>query len=106
MHVREPDVTGQTHAVHSRPGSRTVSDRDAAGGCGPLRGAKRAVWARAWLLGAWLASRRRACISADELRSHDHRAQTRGMGLRMTEFLRNRLRPAWLRMRRAEDEGA
>jgi hypothetical protein len=35
----------------------------------------------------------------------DYRSQTRGMGLRMTETLRDRLRPTWLKMRAEDSAG-
>jgi hypothetical protein len=55
-----------------------------------------------WALGGWLASRRWSEVRAEDVARHDYRAQTRGMGLRMTEWLRDRLRPSWLRLRRDE----
>jgi hypothetical protein len=52
-----------------------------------------------WVLGGWLGSRRRAAVRSADVAQHDYRTQTRGMPLRMTEWLRDRLRPAWLRLR-------
>ena len=48
----------------------------------------------------WMARRRRWRPSWRELEQRRFRTQTRGMSLRMTEFARDRLRPAWLRLRR------
>jgi hypothetical protein len=48
----------------------------------------------------WLAARRRLPARPDDVERQLYRHQTRGMGLRMTEWLRDRLRPAWLRLRR------
>jgi hypothetical protein len=56
-----------------------------------------------WLWSTWLAARRRVRVSPDDLRRLDFPAQTRGRGLRMTEWLRDRLRPGWLRMRRGDE---
>jgi len=36
----------------------------------------------------------------EDVERHLYRQQTRGMGLRMTEGLRDRLRPGWLRVHR------
>lgn len=47
---------------------------------------------------------RRPRIRPRDYAPHLYRSQTRGMGLRLTEWLRNRLRPRWLRVRRAERE--
>ncbi len=58
------------------------------------------VLTRVWLLGTWLADRGRPRITPDDLSRYEYRQQTRGMGLRMTEWLRDRLRPRWLRVRR------
>jgi len=59
-----------------------------------------------WTLGTWLAARRRPRIGPEDVQRHLYRQQTRGMGLRMSEWLRDRLRPRWLRVRRgAEDTG-
>jgi hypothetical protein len=52
-----------------------------------------------WVLGGWRASRRRAMAGPEEVTRHEYRTQTRGMALRMTEWLRDRLRPSWLRLR-------
>jgi len=58
-----------------------------------------------WTLGSWLAGRRRVPLRPDELAREDYRTQARGMGLRMTEWLRDRLRPGWLRLHRPGDDG-
>ncbi len=39
------------------------------------------------------------------VRRHMFRAQTRGMGVRWTEWLRDRLRPRWLRVRPEDESG-
>lgn len=40
------------------------------------------------------------CIDADErVRRLDHKNSASRLGIRMTEWLRNRLRPNWLRLR-------
>ncbi|HMQ14993.1 MAG TPA: hypothetical protein PKC49_03380 [Phycisphaerae bacterium] len=60
----------------------------------------------AWLLwqaAGWLGRRRRSRAAPADVARLDHPAQVRGRGLRMSEWLRDRLRPAWLRVRR--DEG-
>jgi|GEM_PF-3663950 len=59
-----------------------------------------ALFTRLWLAGTWLAKYRRPCIAAQDWNCHVYRQQTRGMGVRMTEWLRDRLRPRWLRLRR------
>ena len=59
---------------------------------------------RLWLLGTWLAAWRRAKVRPEDVQRQVYRAQTRGMGLRLTEWLRDRLRPAWLHVRRSENE--
>lgn len=40
--------------------------------------------------------------SVEQLRQADYRTNTRGMGLRMGAFLRDRLRRGWLRIRRGD----
>jgi hypothetical protein len=62
------------------------------------------VLGRLWLLGTWLAAWRRVKVRPEDVQRHIYRAQTRGKGLRLTEWLRDRLRPAWLRVRHSEDE--
>ena len=52
-----------------------------------------------WTLGGWLASRRQPRARPADVANHIYQAQTRGMPLRMTEWLRDRLRPSWLRVR-------
>jgi hypothetical protein len=59
---------------------------------------------RLWLLGTWLAALRRAKARPEDVQRQVYRAQTRGMGLRLSEWLRDRLRPTWLRVRRSDDE--
>jgi hypothetical protein len=54
-----------------------------------------------WSLATAWAARRRPRAAP---RSPDFRAQTRGMGLRMSEWLRDRLRPGWLRLRPPSDD--
>jgi hypothetical protein len=58
----------------------------------------------AWLLLTWLAARRRRRGSAGQYQRHIFRTQVRGAGIRMTEFLRDRLRPGWLRVRRGDKD--
>ena len=58
-----------------------------------------------WALGAWWAGRRKPRARPEHVSRQVYRVQTRGLGLRFTEFLRDRLRPRWLRLRRtAESE--
>jgi len=52
-----------------------------------------------WALGTWLARRRRPQLDEQDVRRHIYRDQTRSMGVRLTERLRDRLRPRWLRLR-------
>jgi len=52
-----------------------------------------------WSCGAWCASWRRPRLRPEHFRRHLFRQQTRGMGLRMSEWLRDRARPSWLRIR-------
>ncbi len=59
-----------------------------------------ALWGRIWLLSSWVAARRRLRVRPEDVQRQVHRHQTRGMGLRMSEWLRDRLRPGWLRLRR------
>jgi hypothetical protein len=61
---------------------------------------RRGLLSRVWLLAAWLAARRRVRVSDAAATEADFRSQTRGRGLRMTKWLRDRLRPTWLRLRR------
>ena len=56
--------------------------------------------AAVWLLGGWIGSWRRARHSARDEQRQDFSTQTRGRGMRMSEFLRDRLRGKWLRLRR------
>ncbi len=63
-------------------------------------GPRRRFLSRVWALAAWLAARRRVQIPDAAAIEADFRCQTRGRGLRMTEWLRDRLRPSWLRLRR------
>jgi hypothetical protein len=60
--------------------------------------------ARLWLWSTWLAARRRARALPGDYRRLDFHTQTRGRGLRMTEWLRDQLRPGWLRLRHDEDD--
>ncbi len=61
---------------------------------------RRQVGGAAWALAVWLSARRAARADGDAHRRLDFRTQTRGMGLRLTEWLRDRMRPGWLRVRR------
>lgn len=53
-----------------------------------------------WAALSWLLARRRTRLEARDGLRGDFRTQTRGGGFRVTEWLRDRLRPGWLRMRR------
>ncbi len=48
---------------------------------------------------AWLAFRMRSRARPEDVQRQLFRHQTRGMGLRMTDWLRDRARPRWLRVR-------
>ncbi|MEP0845992.1 MAG: hypothetical protein HRF50_04115 [Phycisphaerae bacterium] len=56
-----------------------------------------ATWSWLWRACTWLASRRRAVASESQVRRHVFRDQAARMGLGMTELLRDRYRPRWLR---------
>ncbi|MBW7906876.1 MAG: hypothetical protein LC135_07085 [Phycisphaerae bacterium] len=56
-----------------------------------------------WAAAGWLGRRRRPRVAPADVARLDHAAQVRGRGLRLGEWLRDRLRPAWLRVRR--DDG-
>jgi len=62
-----------------------------------MKSQKLAFWL--WSMGTWLASRRRPRIRPEDYRPYLYRHQTRLLGVRMIEWLRDRLRPAWLRLR-------
>lgn len=51
-----------------------------------------------WLAAAWLASRRRTRATAAQSQRHVFRDQTRRMGLRFDEPLRDTMRTRWLRV--------
>jgi hypothetical protein len=59
-----------------------------------------------WSLSDWLATRRRAQPTPGQMRRLDISTRTRGRGMRMTEWLRDRLRPGWLRVRRDDESAA
>jgi len=86
----------------AEPEHRPPASADAGNGAGRAR--RRRWWARAatliWNLGGLLGSRRRPVATPEDVRRFEYRTQTRGMGLRLTEWLRDRLRPRWLRIRR------
>jgi hypothetical protein len=63
-----------------------------------------ALWTRAWLLSTWLDARRKAGAGDADVARHLYRHQTRGMNLRLSEWLRDRLRPSWLRLRGSSDD--
>jgi hypothetical protein len=42
-------------------------------------------------------------VRPEDIRRQFYRSQTRGMGLRMTDWARDRLRPDWLRLRLPDD---
>ncbi|MGD8451048.1 MAG: hypothetical protein PVJ57_04460 [Phycisphaerae bacterium] len=67
-------------------------------------GVRLAAWRWLWSWGTWWASFRRPRVRPEDVRRHLYRQQTRGMGVRWSEWLRDRLRPTWLRLRR-EDRG-
>lgn len=52
------------------------------------------------MLAGWLRSRSRPRASPAQVRRHLFCENTARMGLRMTELLRDRMRPRWLRLRR------
>jgi hypothetical protein len=56
--------------------------------------------AAAWAALTWLAGRRRPRVHERHVREQHWNSQTRGRGLRMSEPLRDRLRPRWLQLRR------
>jgi hypothetical protein len=56
-----------------------------------------------FLAATWLRSRRRTRASFADHARLDFKPQTRGRGLRLTEWLRDKLRPDWLRIRSAGD---
>ncbi|MFO0973596.1 MAG: hypothetical protein U1A27_09180 [Phycisphaerae bacterium] len=58
-----------------------------------------------WLLSRALGARRAEPSDAD-LRRADHPSQTRGLGVRPDERLRDWWRPRWLRIHRAGGDGA
>ncbi|MBN2446234.1 MAG: hypothetical protein JXO22_05895 [Phycisphaerae bacterium] len=53
-----------------------------------------------WSVGTLVGGLLRPRVREVDIRRQDYRGQTRGMGLRMTEPLRDRLRRRWLRVRR------
>ncbi len=55
-----------------------------------------------WRIGTWLAAKRRLRARPQDVHRQLYRTQTRGMGVRVTEWLRNRLRPGWLRLHPGE----
>lgn len=66
------------------------------------RRARRVFLGWVWSAARLVASRRRLRFTRADAAGLDFRTQTRGMGLRMSEWLRDRLRPRWLRLRRPE----
>lgn len=70
----------------------------------PRRGLRAALARWLWSLGTWRAARRRLGVRSQDVQRQLYRTQTRGMGLRFTERLRDRLRPRWLRLRRQDVE--
>ena len=67
------------------------------------RGLRALLTGAVWMVGAALAQRSQARYTVRDVRRHDFRWQTRGMGLRRTEWLRDRLRAGWLRIRRPDE---
>ncbi|MFH1746799.1 MAG: hypothetical protein ABIG44_07110 [Planctomycetota bacterium] len=57
-----------------------------------------------WSLGTWLAARRRPRVQSLHVRRQVFRTQLRGMGVRWNEWLRDRLRTGWLRLRRSPEK--
>jgi len=57
-----------------------------------------------WRLGGWLAARRRPKVLPEDVQRWAFRHQLRGMNVRLTERLRDRLRPSWLRLRREDGD--
>jgi len=45
-------------------------------------------------------------VREQDVQRHVYRDQTRSIGVRMTEWLRDRLRPRWLRVRREDEDPA
>ncbi len=88
-HDAEPRVIRLTSTTGRPPGPQRFARRKL----------PRRLLSRLWDLGTWLAARRPIEAGADDYRRFDYRTQTRGMGLRMTDWLRNRLRPRWLKLR-------
>lgn len=64
----------------------------------PFRRVRRGFAAVVWAALVRFASRRRLAACADSASRTEPRSQTRGMGLRMSEPLRDRLRSRWLRV--------
>lgn len=58
-----------------------------------------------WQFANWLAERRAPQTRDEDIARLVCRHQTRGMSLRMTEWLRDRLRPQWLRVRHEDESG-
>ncbi len=68
----------------------------------PLRRMRRAALTRVWALGAWWAGRRKPRAGLEHVRRYLWRSDTRRMNVRITELLRDRMRPRWLRIVRDE----
>ncbi|TWT45556.1 hypothetical protein RAS1_19840 [Phycisphaerae bacterium RAS1] len=54
-------------------------------------------------MATWLLALRRARQKDAHVRALLQRSQARGMGLRMTEALRDKLRPGWLKLHAPRD---
>lgn len=59
---------------------------------------RRALLTRLWNLGTFLAGRRRARPRPEDIRRLDWPTDTRRIGVRVNELLRDRMRPRWLRL--------
>lgn len=88
---------------HTIPGPRRVAPNTATGRPALTRRRLRRA-ALAWNLATWLASRRREKGESIDLEQALGGWQVRGRALRWSEWLRDRLRPGWLRLRSAPDD--
>ena len=70
------------------------------------RGWRWAVWRRLWSFGTWWASRRTRAAREEDVQRHVYRTQTRGMGLRLSGWARDRLRRRWLKLRPRDAESS
>ena len=59
---------------------------------------RRSGLTRLWQLGSWFAARRKPRPRPGDVHRHLWRTDTRRMNVRITELLRDRMRPRWLRI--------